>query len=79
MRIAVRQQGQKTRALDSSRQLALILGLGTGNPAGNDLAGFGHIVLQRLKILVINFFYAICSKTGRTCGDEKNETSLFTS
>src|SRR5690606_30826180 len=37
--VGVGQQGQVAGALDSDGQLTLVLGLGTGDTAGNDLAG----------------------------------------
>src|SRR5688572_11333517 len=52
--VGVRQQGQVTRALDRERQLALVLRLGAGDARGHDLAGLGHVLLQRGEILVVD-------------------------
>jgi len=52
VRVGVRQQGQVAGALDGSGQLALILGLGAGDPARDDLAALGNIGLEQVQILV---------------------------
>src|SRR5256885_4430938 len=58
MLVGVRQQGQEARALDAYRELALIERLRTRDAAGNDLARFGDVTLQRGEILVIDLFDA---------------------
>src|ERR1700722_9710813 len=52
--IGVRQQRQEARTLDRRRQLALEEALGAGDAARHDLAGLGHVVLQRRQILVVD-------------------------
>src|SRR5580693_5250987 len=52
--IGVRQQREETRALDRRRQLALEETLGAGDAARHDLAGLGHVVLQRRQVLVVD-------------------------
>src|SRR5699024_2499080 len=64
-------QRQIARALDRSRQLALVTRGGAGNAAGDDFAGFGHILLERLDILVIDFLDACGSETAVTTTTEK--------
>src|SRR5258708_35869399 len=58
MLVGVRQQGQEARALDAYRELALIERLRTRDAAGNDLARFGDVTLQRSEILVIDLLDA---------------------
>ena len=54
MCVAKWEQCQESRALDRCCQLALIFSTGSGNPARHDLAGFGYILLQQLKIFIID-------------------------
>src|SRR5690606_4127278 len=61
--VGVRQQGQVAGALDSDGQLTLVLGLGTGDTAGNDLAGFGDVGLQGVEILEVDLFHAFGGET----------------
>src|SRR5678810_1358370 len=57
--VRVRDQGQETRALDGGRELALVLGLGAGDAAGDDLAGLGQVLAQGVEILVVDLFHAL--------------------
>src|SRR4249919_1376237 len=57
--IRVRNQGQEARALDGGRELALVLGLGAGDAAGDDLAGLGQVLAQGVEILVVDLFHAL--------------------
>src|SRR3546814_6050815 len=50
----VGQQGQKTRTLDRTRHLALLLGGHGGDPARHDLAALGHEARQQLGVLVVD-------------------------
>src|SRR5690606_32469157 len=52
--VGVRDQRQETGALDGRGQLALVLRLGAGDAAGNDLAGLGEVLAQGVEILVID-------------------------
>jgi len=61
--VGVRQQSQVAGALDSNGQLTLVLGLGTGDAARDNLAGLGDIGLQSVEIFVIDLFYAFSGKT----------------
>src|SRR5690554_2509799 len=69
--VGVGQQGQVARTLDSDGQLALVLGLCTGDTAGYDLAGFGDVGLQGVEILVIDLFNAFSGKTAELSATEK--------
>jgi hypothetical protein len=55
--VAVRQQREETRALDSGVQLALENGAGTGQACRNDLAVFGNEVTQCVDVFVVNLFH----------------------
>src|SRR5690606_12659458 len=61
--VGVGQQGQVAGALDSDSQLTLVLGLGTGDTARNDLAGFGDVGLQGVEILEVDLFHAFSGET----------------
>src|SRR5690606_29330550 len=52
--VGVRDQGQEASALDGGRQLALVPGLGAGDPARDDLAGLGQVLAQGVEILVVD-------------------------
>src|SRR5579862_444351 len=52
--IGIGQQRKEARALDRTRQLALIEALGPGDTARHDLAGLADKVLQRGQVLVID-------------------------
>src|SRR5690606_39843214 len=69
--VGVGQQGQVARTLDSDGQLALVLGLCTGDTAGYDLAGFGDVGLQGVEILVIDRFNAFRGNTAELSAREK--------
>ncbi|EEF23189.1 conserved hypothetical protein, partial [Ricinus communis] len=56
--IRIGQQREVAGALDAARQLALVFGLGAGDAARNDLAGFGNVGLQGFQILVVDLFDA---------------------
>src|ERR1041385_1981753 len=51
----VRQQTEKARALDRLRELTLLLGRHSGDPARHDLAALGDVALQQLHVLVVDF------------------------
>src|SRR5690606_19824089 len=57
--VGVRDQGQEARALDGGRELALVLGLGAGDAAGNDLAVLGDVLAQGVEVLVIDLLDAL--------------------
>src|SRR5690348_12915462 len=57
--VGVRDQGQEARALDRGRQLALVLRLGAGDPARDDLAGLGQVLAQGVEILVVDLLDAL--------------------
>src|SRR5208282_3356755 len=57
--VRVRQQRQEARALDRRRQLPLVETLGAGDPARHDLAGLGHVVLERREILVVDHRHVV--------------------
>src|SRR5690606_31809704 len=63
--IRVGQQGQVTGTLDGRGQLALVTGLGTGNAAGHNLAGFGDVGLEGFQVLVIDLLYAFGGKAAK--------------
>ena len=65
MLVAVRQHGQKARALDSGVNLALEHCPGAGQARGNDLAVFRHKVAQGVDVFVVDFFYASSSKAAK--------------
>ena len=48
------QQRQDPRPLDGPGQFALFLGRDSGNTAGNDLAPFREVALQRAHVLVVD-------------------------
>src|SRR5689334_17938424 len=50
----VRQQSEEARALDGSRQLALLLGRHGRDAARHDLAALGDVAHQQLGILVVD-------------------------
>src|SRR5258708_3586246 len=50
----VRQQAEKTRALDGTREFTLLLGGDRGDAARHDLAALGHVTHQQLGILVVD-------------------------
>src|ERR1700687_810978 len=50
----VRQQTEKTRALDGARELALLLGGDCGDAARHNLAALGYVTHQQLGILEID-------------------------
>lgn len=60
--IGVRQQRQETCPLDGGGQLALILGLGAGNTAGDNFSGLADKRLQQVEILVIDLGNAFGGK-----------------
>src|SRR5690242_11674735 len=49
-----RQQGDVARALDRRGKLPLVRGAHAGQPAGNDLAAFGHELLQQAHVFVVD-------------------------
>src|SRR5580693_6744885 len=50
----IRQQTEKTRALDGAREFALLLGGDGGDAARHDLAALGDVTHQQLGILVVD-------------------------
>src|SRR5580700_7199570 len=62
MLVSVRQQREKTRALDGDCQLSLVEGLRAGDPARNDLACLGDVALECRQILVVNLLDALGRK-----------------
>src|SRR5260370_41200865 len=50
----IRQQTEKTRALDGARELTLLLGRDGGDAARHDLAALGDVTHQQLGILVVD-------------------------
>src|SRR3984957_16613011 len=50
----VRQQTEKTRALDGAREFTLLLGGDGGDAARHDLSPLGHVTHQQLGILVVD-------------------------
>src|SRR6202140_5861488 len=75
--IGVRQQREETRALDRRRQLALVETLGAGDAARHDLAGLGHVVLQRRQILVIDHGDAVGRETAELLAPREAGNSRF--
>src|ERR1700688_3875582 len=75
--IGVRQQRQEARALDGGRQLALEEALGAGDAARHDLAGLGHVVLQRRQILVVDRGDAVGGETAELLAPRKAGNSRF--
>jgi hypothetical protein len=65
------QQSQIPGALYGGSQLTLIVSLGARDAAGNDLACFGDVGLQRWQIFVINVLYAFGSKAAEFATTEK--------
>src|SRR6185437_2723848 len=68
---AVRQQCQEPRTLHCRGQLALVTGVGTGDAAGNDLAGFGDVLLQRGEVLVVDVLDALGREAAELAAAEK--------
>src|SRR5690606_36859921 len=56
--VSIWQQRQESRALDRGRELALIDRARAGDPARDDLARLGDVLLERRKILVIDLLDA---------------------
>jgi hypothetical protein len=77
MLIGVRQQRQEAGALDRRRELALIEALGASDAAGNDLAGFGDIVLQRGQIFVVDHRHAVRGEAAEFLAPCKARSALF--
>src|SRR6516165_11599522 len=50
----IRQQSEKTRALDGARELALLFSRYCGDAARHHFAALGNIALQKLDVLVID-------------------------
>src|SRR5699024_12405377 len=50
----VGQQPEIARALDGTRQFALLLGRNRGDPTRHDLASFGDEAAQKLAVLVVD-------------------------
>src|SRR4051812_13303480 len=69
--VRIRQQRQEARALDRLRQHALIAGLGAGDAARHDLAGFGDVLAQRVEVFVIDLGNAFGSETAELLAAEK--------
>src|SRR5690606_4677622 len=69
--VGVRQQRQETGALDRGGKLALVLGLGTGDAAGNNLAGLGDVLAQGVEILVIDLGHAFGSELAELAATEE--------
>jgi hypothetical protein len=61
--IRVWQQSQEACTLDRGRQLALVIGFGTGNTARHNLASLGNKTFQNIEILVINLGNAFSRET----------------
>src|SRR5690606_7299934 len=57
--VGVRDQREETGALDRRSQLALVVRLGAGDAAGDDLAGLGDVLAQGVEILVIDLLHAL--------------------
>src|SRR5688572_32484400 len=57
--VGVRDQGELAGALDRGLQLALVLRLGAGDAARDDLAVLGQVLAQRVEILVIDLLDAL--------------------
>jgi hypothetical protein len=57
------QQRNIARALDGFRQLALMIGTGTGDPARCDLAPLGNEIAQGTDIFVINRRFLVGTET----------------
>ena len=71
MTIGIRQQRQKTGALDGGLQLTLIAGGGAGDACRYDFAGFGQILLQGVDIFVIDLHHIFGGKAAETLATEK--------
>src|SRR5437764_7099597 len=71
MQIGVRQQRQKTRALDRRRQLALVVRLRAGNPRRHDLAVLLNEILQDVNVLVVDFLYLLGGKAAELAALEQ--------
>src|ERR1044071_9218489 len=69
--IGVRQQGQVAGTLHRNGQLALVVRLGAGDAAGNDLAGFGDVALEDAEILVVDALDAFGSEAAELAAAEK--------
>src|SRR5690348_1847763 len=69
--IAIRQQREESRALHRLRQLALVARLGSGDAAGDDLAGLGHVLLEGSEILVIDVLHAFGGEAAILAAAEK--------
>src|SRR5690606_30986536 len=75
--VGVRDQRQVAGALHRGGQLALVLGLGAGDPARHDLAGLGQVLAQGVEILVVDLLDALgrelavlaaAEELGHVCG-----------
>ena len=53
--VRIRQQRQKSCTFDFLSQQALVLGAGTGNSAGYDLAGLRNELAQQIQIFIVDF------------------------
>src|SRR6184192_3523816 len=59
MQIGVRQQRQKTRALDRRRELALVMRLRAGDPRRHDLAVLLNEILEDVDVLVVDLLHLL--------------------
>src|SRR5690242_10044016 len=71
MVVAVGQQRQEPRPLHRRGQLALVTRLGAGDAAGDDLAGFGDVLLKGGEILVVDVLDALCGEAAELAAAEK--------
>jgi len=51
---SVGQEREEPRAFDRLRELALVLGADSGDPAGHDFAPLGDVALQQAGVFVID-------------------------
>src|SRR5262245_42295207 len=69
--VAVRQQSEVPSALDRSCKLPLVMRLGAGDAARDDLARLTDIALQRDEILVIDLLDAFGRESAELASPEK--------
>src|SRR5882672_1145605 len=59
MLVGVGEQCQVARTLYGERELALVMRLGARDTTRHDLAGLGHVALQRRQVLVVDPLHAL--------------------
>src|SRR5688572_11775235 len=69
--VGVRDQGELAGALDRGLQLALVLRLGAGDAARDDLAVLGQVLAQRVEILVVDLLDALGRELAELAAAEK--------